>query len=618
MSTSARRPTNYSDASSTSFARTNMYRPTNIPFTAKKANLFTPQAKKPYQTGQSTNKSYLSTGVATEKKKSLYQRPLKPMPDKDEQLKMFNRLVECMKANAPHLPLPDQKKFFSSVSTTESTRIFEFLIGRLLPDFQISRLEIDVPEALTMLDYPYIRAVTKSALVSVTTRQAVVGLLNIFDWLIKSVSHQPTQENLVKQGESVDVDLELVRNLRLYSDRIEEANQELADRLWPLHDFGAKELEEKRLSDECDRIAADIEVNKRDYEEVQELKKFIEDIEEYKDQATKYIEVKHKAKDDVLKRNNEVLAEESSIAEKLAAIRVKTQTHPLEITELERLQTIDENLTTKIAEKSREVECLTNQASKIDRENRTLEDRLHANVESKCFQIKSMIELFESQDIQSETLANNRQMLIDCLKKLQQPLPKSASQVIELIKEVEVFLQGLEATRPSLESELQDELTKKNLELNDLQATIHKITGEIDQTERANLRVKQKIDLIEAQHEEEVKKLESLIVEEDRKASDLQREHESRKATCDTQLVHELQVLSNDKKTCKAISELEDARLREVIEGQNCELQIMLKIEEDSLHKWQSVLNTCESNRRGLSLVRKRLKKRQIIRKQED
>lgn len=39
-------------------------------------------------------------------------------------------------------------------------------------------------EALALLEYPYIRSVTKSGLVSMTTRQAIGNLLFIFNWLI--------------------------------------------------------------------------------------------------------------------------------------------------------------------------------------------------------------------------------------------------------------------------------------------------------------------------------------------------------------------------------------------------------------------------------------------------
>ena len=124
--------------------------------------------------------------MTTEKK---FPRTSKPMPDRDDQIKMFEQLVDFLAQNSYGFPLPEAKRFFSSVSTTEASRIFEFLISRIRPDFKISKLEVDVPEALTTLDYPFIRSVTKSALVSVTTRQAIVNLLIIYDWLVRYLIH---------------------------------------------------------------------------------------------------------------------------------------------------------------------------------------------------------------------------------------------------------------------------------------------------------------------------------------------------------------------------------------------------------------------------------------------
>lgn len=534
------------------------------------------------------------------------------MPDRDQQIKMFNRLVDYIKTNSPHLPLPEQKKFFSSVSTTESTRIFEFLIGRRLPDFQISRLEVDVPEALTILDYPYIRTVTKSALVSVTTRQAVVGLLVIFDWLIKSISFQPKQENFVKDGESVDIDLEFLGNMRLYSDQIQEANLELGDKLYPLHDLGALELKLKQVADEDEQIAADIEVIENDIDAVEILKEDVEKCEKYLDHMSKYIQFRQEEKEKVLKQDTEA-PEESSLEERLASIEAKIQAHPLDILELDRLQATEDALATKVTEASIKLEFRVKESYRFEEECRAAREKLRAIVEKQCFLLKDMIRLFDNQEINSKTLTNNRQKLVNWLAKMQQPLPDDTSQILKLTREIELFWQGLEATKPSLESELQDELTELKLGTEDLKGMNQRQLDELSRSGQANDRVTRETDLIKGRHEEEVEKLESLIDDDDRKMSNLQADCGSEVTALDKQYQEELRVLEGDKKNDKVITELNDQRLGKVVERHNSELLAMVRTEEQSLEYWKAVQDKCDRDRRAITQTQKKLKKRQMI-----
>lgn len=134
--------------------------------------------------------------MTTDKK---YQRISKPAPGHDEQMQMYSSLAEHLNEIAPSFPMPEPKKFFSSVSTTETTSIFELLIGDIIPGWEINKLDVDVPEILNTLGYPYIRSVTRSSLVSITTRQAVVNLLIIFNWLVRRSKNIRLQiEDIVK------------------------------------------------------------------------------------------------------------------------------------------------------------------------------------------------------------------------------------------------------------------------------------------------------------------------------------------------------------------------------------------------------------------------------------
>lgn len=250
VSTSVRRTNQKSHvAGSTSFGGLN--RPSNIPVTVKKINLFTPQTKRPLSMGMSTaGKSYMSAGMATDKK---YQRLSKPVPDRDMQIKMFDILVEFLTSRSYPYPIPDPKKFFSSISTTESSRIFEFIIRKILTDFKINKLETDVPEALAQLEYPYIRSVTKSALVSVTTRQAVVGLLVIFNWLIGMVDQLEFQGGDVLWPDDGELNEDV-----LISQNVQDPNRRDYDRifeeLYPKTDLNVNEHEIEHMYQERDRL----------------------------------------------------------------------------------------------------------------------------------------------------------------------------------------------------------------------------------------------------------------------------------------------------------------------------------------------------------------------------
>lgn len=262
---SAKRPSGPNDGSTSFLA-------SNIPVSVRKANLFTPQPKRSLTLSGTATKPYMTT----EKK---YPRVSKPMPDRDEQMRMFTTLADYLKANAPGFPIPDPKKFLLSVSTTETARIFEILISRLYPNFKINKLEVDVPEILALLEYPYIRTVTKSALVSVTTRQAVGNLLVIFNWLVTQINSMTEAS-----AEWANDDEELMDMLKGEQDDTmdDDLQAELMKKEEEMYKIHVEITELRRRADELD-----------EYKEA--IRAYDEDIQKCKDycaQMEKYLEVK--------------------------------------------------------------------------------------------------------------------------------------------------------------------------------------------------------------------------------------------------------------------------------------------------------------------------------------
>lgn len=277
---------------------------TSIPVSVRKANLFTPQPNRSlHGTFSSTaKKSYLTT----EKK---YQRLSKPVPDRDEQMKMFSNLVDYLKTYAPGFPIPDPKKFLLSVSTTETTRIFEVLLKESFHDVKINKLEIDVPEYLTRMDYPYIRSVTKSALVSVTTRQAVGNLLVIFDWLVKQLR--------LKHGDP-------------YESEPDEIFYELFEGIQPTENddcqliLEGKTKKEQEFYQEIDEMTLQYEERERDAKTLEIMQEDVKKCDDYIEQMEKYCQSKRDEK----KQNEERTAKLDPELADVKAQLVQISLHP--------------------------------------------------------------------------------------------------------------------------------------------------------------------------------------------------------------------------------------------------------------------------------------------------
>lgn len=343
ISTSVRRPTNPHNDGSTSFYGLN--RASNIPVTVKKANLFTPQTKRPFLSGASTAGKSFTSGLNTDKK--FPQRSLKPAPDREEQMKMFENLVTFMKTNAPNLAPPDPKKFFSSVSTTESSRIFEFLISRIIFDFKITRLEVDVPEALNSLEYPYIRSVTKSALVSVTTRQAVVGLLVIFNWLINSIN-QYNVESPETEDEMDEIAEIYINTLSMPPERLLEAEKKILDKMYQNKDVQTICREYDYVVEECEKIQQNTDEVEEIEHDTQILDEDIEKCRNYEMEMHKYIKVKRDEEDALMKQSALIKMQDDALRSQVAQLRFEIETNNIDVDEVMKQRTEMENLRTKL------------------------------------------------------------------------------------------------------------------------------------------------------------------------------------------------------------------------------------------------------------------------------
>lgn len=602
ISTSARRPTSQGDHGSTSFASTT-YRPSNIPVTAKKANLFTPQTKRPFQTGYSTaSKSYLSTGIATEKK---YQHPLRPMPDRDQQIRMFNKLLEYIKANAPHLQPPDQKKFFSSVSTTESSRIFEFLISRIIPGFQISKLEMDVPEALAILEYPYIRSVTKSTLVSVTTEKAVVGLLRIFDWLIDSASNQQSLDSL--EDDEEDVDLANLKHARFYPDSVQAGAQELADKLHSSQDIGLKEQERMQIKIENEQLSEDTNIRLQKLDQDKAFEEDINKCDEYEAQMKKYNETKQKAINEHKRETIEISEEQLTYKERQQALQAKINTHCLLINELERKHTEVEKLEKEVAVETKEHEILIEELNQLREKSSCSDEKSRNSVGESRDILEEYLELYDSLGYKSETWSKIRPKWYSIV---QQAPPDEPAEVERLFREHDLFWEGLEATMPDFKSVIQAERTKLGDTSEKTLVAIAEARKKSDhfleavrredrEKERVIVRCKEKMEKLNLDYENAEKRL-ILLQESSRK----------KLAMLEKRRKEDRLLLDGDNKGLQEMSELEEQRLESVLERHRAGAEMLVKYMERSCEKWQKIKEVNEFNKQIISVFHKKLKKR--------
>lgn len=265
--------------------------------TRKSTNLYTPKDKKTtsYYSASTISKQSFTTAQK-------YQRHAKPAPDRDEQNRMFERLVTFLKDNGYQSALPEAKRFFLAVSSSEASRIFEFLLRFSMPDFKINKLEEDVPAALTKLSYPYIKSVTKSSLVSIATRQSACNLLLIYDWLVKVAQflldrYEEDFEVEIQPGlnaEGLPVE-ELVDLCTEYDPRVnkEQVFALLEKYLGTEEDVKALKVENQRIGKEWNEKHEKDRRFRESHAEVESLLENIEKYKEYNEKLKQYAEYQH-------------------------------------------------------------------------------------------------------------------------------------------------------------------------------------------------------------------------------------------------------------------------------------------------------------------------------------
>lgn len=590
ISTSVRRPTNHHEGS-TSFVGIN--RPSHIPVTVRKVNLFTPQTKKPYMNGTSTaGKSYMSV-MTTDKKK--YQRPLKPMPDRDLQLKMFDTLVDFLKTNAPHLPLPEAKKFFSSVSTTESSRIFEFLIGRILPDFKINRLETDVPEALALLDYPYIRSVTKSALVSVTTRQAAVGLLVIFYWLINCINQIEDPKDELEDCNEMS---ELYKSILMQPDKVGEVSRRRFEESYPTENYEGlmNNLEETvEEIDAINRYLAEID------DVVLEATTLEEDIQrcaEYRVQMEKYLQVKADEEDDIKQQSLRTDIQNEERAKRKEHFLSEIQRHELNIEDVRRNQAIVNNLESKLNSIRRQADELALQRDQTEKKYQKLLSMFREVNNENLNHMKKLLHTYSSQqDVDSEHWAERKLEIREWILKLEQLPYDDLAQNQRLQHEQSLFMQKLSATSMLLQSEIRASMTDKKFQLESSEAENDKYQREIlPRLREASYRIQGETEDETRHCMDNLSRINVQSEEEDQHLKQLKDKAEQAEAAIIRERNLELQRLAADKQEITSFIELSMKHLKTALDRNHQQALSIVKEAEREANRFNEARNIVEEN----------------------
>lgn len=481
-----RRPTSHADGS-TSYV--GLHRPSNIPVTVRKANLFTPQTKRPYQTGASTAGKSFTSGMTTDKK---YKRALKPAPDTEAQRRMFDSLVEYIKINAPGFPIPEPKKFFSSISTTESARIFEFLISREIPDFKINRLEIDVPAALTRLEYPFIRSVTKSALVSVTTRQAVAGLLVIFDWLVRLIKDYEDPDMIDNDDAEdeglVDEQNEIAKHVLMHPDDPIRAQFE---RVFPKITIEEVQGKLEEPNEEYERLAADLEEIRELEQEVLTLREDSAKCSDYNAQMRKYLECKRQEKSEAEQQEMKIEVQIEEIIRRETESFLEIRNHELNIDDVKKDQSLLSRYEMQLANlrKQNDEKIIENES--LQKTNQIKQDGLKKRFQDKSSELSRLNEIYESCGFETKILNERRLELNEWIRKLECFPSADLSQNHKILKDFSLFDQKLRGTKPALEAEIMDILAderqlvmESEASLSELQNDTPRLRGALDRLVR--------------------------------------------------------------------------------------------------------------------------------------
>lgn len=544
--------------------------------------------------------------------KKFQARTLKPVADREEQVKMFDTLVGFLKLNANHLQPPEAKKFFSSVSTTESARIFQFLISRLLPEFKINRLEIDVPEALTTLDYPYIRSVTKSALVSVTTRQAAVGLLTIFDWLIDAIQskEQSAEESNETVDESEDERGELCKNIVMDPDTT-KPDDHLFNSLYPTRDCQLQEfdLAEQEIVRQ-EEILADIE------QMIQGSQTIDEDIEkciEYEDQMQKYLETKKQALEEAKQKalGLEFQSEDRVRLKQQNSLEIKV--HELGVEEVKRFQaemSKNDALIENFKVKSGEVEISKLNFEKVAQKHNC---RVEDTIKSMVSDLRAVVEnLDRLENSKSEQCVSRKLILREWIVKLEQTPHHELIQSQRILHDFNLLVQKLLATTSSLKSELElDCIVSIDEELKRVIADNDKYHLEVlPKLLEVSKRGDREIDILRIQWTDSHTKVEASDSALDRRMAQLQERYNNMRLNLEKEKASDLSIAERVMSRISEEAKANASRLQSVIERNEHRILTIVKEAQREADRWSKAHSVSRENIKMIRTAVRSFKKR--------
>lgn len=344
-----------------------------IPVSVRKANLFTPQPERSYKSSLgNASTARKSSYLNTDKK---YHSTSKPAPDQEEQARILRSLAEYIKSDGS-LTLPDWafgRKFPSSVSSCDAKEILQLLIGRALvkKDYKINKLEIDVPEILVELEYPFIKSMTRSTLVSITNSLAVRNFFILCDWLIFELSTLDASQDDLCDNYNNDPKQELYQTYIM-----KMANPDVyqhPDYMYEEYRRRHPQVTSDSCPNELKEVEAEIEQLRQKLEAIEtncshkaELDKHEVEMEAYDQEMVNRIMAKRGELESLAKSKDPEIVEYDDVRKELELLNLKT----IDLDEESDLDAAVAELDAKIAELERQPVALQ------EIENEKLEERL--------------------------------------------------------------------------------------------------------------------------------------------------------------------------------------------------------------------------------------------------
>ena len=378
-STSARRPSAPRDAT-TSYLPVSVRKPPLDLFAP------TPKPERNYLAGYNTSSKKSITSKTAEK-----NYPSKPSMGHDDQIKMFRTLTDFLEARGSELPIPDERKFFSSISSSEVARIFDYLLGFMIPGFKINKLEIDIIEALTLYKYPYIKSITKSTLVSATTRTAIGSLLMAYSWLVEQIQCFYTDVEVESDG---PLETQLADCILYHPDKVDEFLKKLSMPDSSSNDIESAENEHKELDAEIGRLEDELKYHE---ELADQLRILDEDEKKCKDYIAAMQVQKNRKMEETESMRIESekierqIREGKKVLEDRRAVPMEEGKQYDELS-LQNLKMLYESEERRIADEKRDAAAFT---SKLEQEVKKEEEDLHVMAEEQNHKIDRLTNLVE-------------------------------------------------------------------------------------------------------------------------------------------------------------------------------------------------------------------------------